>query len=203
MAELRERTAHVARGGGERAGERYRSRGKLTARERIDRLVDPGSAFLGLNALAAWEQVRHSDVSSTRLPARPRPLVRRVPPTVVVVVGNNGLALLVELAKFGCVATSSLLVREIVNVSRSISLTAQACTACLCFRPINDRPVSTRMHVRPKLAFPTLPIRSPFRSTTSNPGCRRQQTISAEALARRPGRGPSGGLLGAEVQAAA
>jgi hypothetical protein len=26
-----------------------------------------------------------------------------VPPTVVVVVGNSGLALLVELAKFGCV----------------------------------------------------------------------------------------------------
>src|ERR671925_611412 len=35
--------------------ERHRSRGKLTARERIDSLVDPGSAFLELNALAAWE----------------------------------------------------------------------------------------------------------------------------------------------------
>jgi acetyl-CoA carboxylase carboxyltransferase component len=53
--ELRERTAHVARGGGERAVERHRSRGKLTARERIDRLVDPDTAFLELNALAAWE----------------------------------------------------------------------------------------------------------------------------------------------------
>jgi acetyl-CoA carboxylase carboxyltransferase component len=55
VAELRERTALVARGGGERAVERHRSRGKLTARERIDRLVDPGSAFLELNALAAWD----------------------------------------------------------------------------------------------------------------------------------------------------
>src|SRR5687767_5135884 len=55
VAELRERTAGVARGGGERAVERHRSRGKLTARERIDRLVDPGSAFLELGALAAWE----------------------------------------------------------------------------------------------------------------------------------------------------
>jgi acetyl-CoA carboxylase carboxyltransferase component len=55
VAELRERTATVARGGGERAVERHRSRGKLTARERIDRLIDPGSAFLELNALAAWE----------------------------------------------------------------------------------------------------------------------------------------------------
>jgi len=55
VAELRERTALVAAGGGEKAVERHRSRGKLTARERIDRLVDPGTAFLELNALAAWE----------------------------------------------------------------------------------------------------------------------------------------------------
>jgi acetyl-CoA carboxylase carboxyltransferase component len=55
VAELRERTALVARGGGERAVERHRSRGKLTARERIDRLLDPDTAFLELNALAAWD----------------------------------------------------------------------------------------------------------------------------------------------------
>ena len=55
VAELRERTADVAAGGGAKATERHRSRGKLTARERIDRLVDPGTAFLELNALAAWE----------------------------------------------------------------------------------------------------------------------------------------------------
>ena len=55
VAELRERTAQVARGGGEKALERHRSRGKLTARERIDRLVDPGAAFLELSALAAWD----------------------------------------------------------------------------------------------------------------------------------------------------
>ena len=53
--ELRARTAEVAAGGGERAVERHRSRGKLLARERIDRLVDPGTAFLELGALAAWE----------------------------------------------------------------------------------------------------------------------------------------------------
>ena len=41
VAELRERTALVAQGGGEKAVERHRSRGKLTARERIDRLLDP------------------------------------------------------------------------------------------------------------------------------------------------------------------
>src|SRR5213082_4212305 len=55
VAELRERTATVAAGGGERAIERHRSRGKLLARERIDRLIDPDSAFLELSALAAWE----------------------------------------------------------------------------------------------------------------------------------------------------
>jgi acetyl-CoA carboxylase carboxyltransferase component len=55
VAELRERTAHVAQGGGEQAVERHRSRGKLPARERVDRLLDPGSAFLELGALAAWE----------------------------------------------------------------------------------------------------------------------------------------------------
>src|SRR5438552_13276045 len=55
VAELRERAARVALGGGEKATERHRSRGKLTARERVDRLVDPGGAFLELNALAAWE----------------------------------------------------------------------------------------------------------------------------------------------------
>jgi acetyl-CoA carboxylase carboxyltransferase component len=55
VIELRERTALVAAGGGEKSVERHRSRGKLTARERIDRLVDPGTAFLELSALAAWE----------------------------------------------------------------------------------------------------------------------------------------------------
>jgi acetyl-CoA carboxylase carboxyltransferase component len=55
VGELRERSAQVAQGGGEKATERHRSRGKLTARERIDRVVDPGAAFLELNALAAWE----------------------------------------------------------------------------------------------------------------------------------------------------
>jgi acetyl-CoA carboxylase carboxyltransferase component len=54
VAELGERTAAVAAGGGEAAIEKHRGRGKLLARERIERLLDPGSAFLELNALAAW-----------------------------------------------------------------------------------------------------------------------------------------------------
>jgi len=55
VAELRERTAQVTAGGGPKAVERHRSRGKLLARERIDRLVDPDSAFLELSTLAAWD----------------------------------------------------------------------------------------------------------------------------------------------------
>src|SRR4030095_11206353 len=55
VGELRERTAQVARGGGDKALERHRSRGKMTARERVDRLLHPGSAFLQLGALAAWD----------------------------------------------------------------------------------------------------------------------------------------------------
>ena len=54
VAELRERTAAVSLGGSTAALERHRARGKMTARERIDRLVDPGTAFLELGALAAW-----------------------------------------------------------------------------------------------------------------------------------------------------
>jgi acetyl-CoA carboxylase carboxyltransferase component len=54
VAELRERTEQVARGGGDAAVERHRSRGKLTARERVDRLCDPDTAFLELSALAAY-----------------------------------------------------------------------------------------------------------------------------------------------------
>jgi acetyl-CoA carboxylase carboxyltransferase component len=54
VAELRERTALVARGGPPEAVERHRERGKLQVRERLERLLDPDSAFLELGALAAW-----------------------------------------------------------------------------------------------------------------------------------------------------
>jgi acetyl-CoA carboxylase carboxyltransferase component len=53
VEELRASTARVANGGRDAAIARHRSRGKLLARERIDRLLDPGTAFLELNALAA------------------------------------------------------------------------------------------------------------------------------------------------------
>ena len=55
VTELRERTESAAAGGGAENVEKHRSRGKLLARERIELLLDPGSAFLELNALAAWD----------------------------------------------------------------------------------------------------------------------------------------------------
>jgi propionyl-CoA carboxylase len=53
VAQLRERLLAVRAGGGEEATRRHRSRGKLTARERVDRLIDGGSDFLEIGALAA------------------------------------------------------------------------------------------------------------------------------------------------------
>src|SRR6188472_1921664 len=50
--ELAARVARAQAGGGERAVARHRERGKLLARERIDRLVDPETAFLELSPLA-------------------------------------------------------------------------------------------------------------------------------------------------------
>jgi 3-methylcrotonyl-CoA carboxylase beta subunit len=55
-ADLRARTAAVTErgaGGDERSIARHVERGKLLVRERIERLIDPGSAFLELSALAA------------------------------------------------------------------------------------------------------------------------------------------------------
>ncbi|MFF0489777.1 carboxyl transferase domain-containing protein [Nocardia sp. NPDC004068] len=53
VAELRDRLATAALGGPERARERHVARGKLLPRQRVDRLLDPGSPFLELSPLAA------------------------------------------------------------------------------------------------------------------------------------------------------
>ncbi len=44
----------IAAGGGERAAERQKAKGKMLARERIDALIDEGTPFLELGAFAAW-----------------------------------------------------------------------------------------------------------------------------------------------------
>src|SRR6201985_3455258 len=52
VAELRDKLNEVA-GGGAPARARHTARGKMLARERVDLLVDPGTAFLELSPLAA------------------------------------------------------------------------------------------------------------------------------------------------------
>lgn len=52
---LRSDVAAVALGGGEKARERHVSRGKLLPRDRVERLLDPGSPFLEIGQLAACD----------------------------------------------------------------------------------------------------------------------------------------------------
>src|SRR6476660_4700499 len=52
--QLRAAEAKARAGGGTKAHERHRVQGKLPVRERLDRVLDPGSPFLELSPLAAW-----------------------------------------------------------------------------------------------------------------------------------------------------
>ncbi|MCW2755461.1 MAG: Methylcrotonoyl-CoA carboxylase, partial [Marmoricola sp.] len=54
VTQLRERLAVVRQGGSESARRKHTDRDKLLARDRIDALLDPGSPFLELSALAAY-----------------------------------------------------------------------------------------------------------------------------------------------------
>ncbi|WP_226862897.1 acyl-CoA carboxylase subunit beta [Mycolicibacterium baixiangningiae] len=54
LAELDAEHAKALAGGGAKYVERHHARGKLTARERIELLVDPDSPFLELSPVAAW-----------------------------------------------------------------------------------------------------------------------------------------------------
>ncbi|GAB5458268.1 MAG: carboxyl transferase domain-containing protein [Henriciella sp.] len=64
VEELRANTATVKAGGGERRVARHKNRGKLLARERIERLLDPGSAFLEIGQFAAWDMYSGDVVSA-------------------------------------------------------------------------------------------------------------------------------------------
>jgi acetyl-CoA carboxylase carboxyltransferase component len=55
VAELVTRIERNRLGGGEWSAERHRAQGKLPVRERIDALRDPGTPFLELSPLAAWD----------------------------------------------------------------------------------------------------------------------------------------------------
>ena len=64
VTEYRERLEAVRAGGGPEATAKHRKRGKLTARERIDELIDPDSDFLEFSALAAYDMYRGDSPSA-------------------------------------------------------------------------------------------------------------------------------------------
>ncbi len=82
--ELRANAATVAEGGGARYAERHKKRGKLLARERIDRLIDAGAPFLEIGQFAAWEMYS-GDVAAAGVVAG----IGRVCGTECVIVAND------------------------------------------------------------------------------------------------------------------
>ncbi|HTC86559.1 MAG TPA: carboxyl transferase domain-containing protein, partial [Candidatus Acidoferrum sp.] len=87
VADLRERQARVSEGGAggdDRSIARHRERGKLPVRDRIDRLIDPGSAFLELSPLAA-DGVYEDDAPSAGIVTG----VGRIEGTLCVIVAND------------------------------------------------------------------------------------------------------------------
>src|SRR5687768_13012218 len=91
--ELKERLARVREGGGEKYRKRQEEQGKLFVRERIERLLDPGSPFLELSALAAWDMYNEGKVSDGESLAAPGAGIvtgiGRVSNREVMIVGND------------------------------------------------------------------------------------------------------------------
>jgi len=54
VTDLREKLSQVAGGGGEALRAKHTSRGKMFARDRVDLLIDPGTAFLEFSPMAAY-----------------------------------------------------------------------------------------------------------------------------------------------------
>jgi acetyl-CoA carboxylase carboxyltransferase component len=55
VSQLRGRLDVVRTGGGSDAITKHQARGKMLARDRVERLLDPGTAFMEFSALAAWD----------------------------------------------------------------------------------------------------------------------------------------------------
>ncbi len=55
VEDLRAKVEVIARGGPERSRDRHLSKGKLLPRERVERLLDPGTPFLEIGQFAAYE----------------------------------------------------------------------------------------------------------------------------------------------------
>jgi 3-methylcrotonyl-CoA carboxylase beta subunit len=55
VTQIKNEEQQIAEGGGAKAIESQHKKGRLTARERVAKLIDPGSNFFELSAYAAWE----------------------------------------------------------------------------------------------------------------------------------------------------
>lgn len=55
VKDLKDKVKDIINGGGSSAQERHKAKGKLLPRERIDKLIDPGSPFLELSQFAGYE----------------------------------------------------------------------------------------------------------------------------------------------------
>jgi acetyl-CoA carboxylase carboxyltransferase component len=84
VGELRERLAVARQGGGERYLQRHREQGKLPVRDRIDKLLDPGSPLLELSPLAAWDMYDNDAPSAGIVTA-----IGRVSGREVMIVAND------------------------------------------------------------------------------------------------------------------
>ena len=84
VQDLRRRVARSAEGGGAEAIKRHTARGKLFVRDRVEKLIDPGTAFLELSPLAAWE-VYDDDAPAAGLVAG----IGRVSGREVLIVAND------------------------------------------------------------------------------------------------------------------
>jgi 3-methylcrotonyl-CoA carboxylase beta subunit len=82
--DLRALLGHISEGGGAIAQQRHTARGKLLVRERINALLDPGSAFLEVSALAAHE-VYGEDVPAAGVVAG----IGRVEGVECMIIGND------------------------------------------------------------------------------------------------------------------
>ncbi len=65
--DLHAKVEKILQGGGEKNQQRQKQRGKLLPRERLDALLDPGSAFLELSQFAAYEMYGDEEVPAAGL----------------------------------------------------------------------------------------------------------------------------------------
>ena len=84
VSTLNNRIAEVQLGGGESARTRHTSRGKMLVRDRIDALLDAGTPFLELSALAGWEQYDGRAASAGVVTG-----IGRVSGTLVMIIAND------------------------------------------------------------------------------------------------------------------